>query len=487
MHIRLKLDALHVGEAINVREQEPSAARREEVVDHVRLWQAASSHHNRVDIVVGRTRTQFSLGQADCNRLKLGRNHQLASAGEHLQAGLILEVRADGDHAVQQRGFVQVNVSRRAVCNRATVNRVGRGAKSLTITTDRRIVGRGGVQHVGAVDFLGLLKGFNQAQVRRVELRLVQVVVDRLAGNSIPQGDFSVFLVVHKTLTSARVERSLTTFGLQLREAQIPHLGGTLEGHLRIVLGEHLVVLRRDHLILAFDTAKAGQEKILNGTKINSHGSCSLRDAGRASAVSAQPLVVEANHHPVIGRSRVGARATRRLRDHIGDHEREGDRGAQAVQVRTRNAGGGVTRANGKLSILTNRAAGEGAERATNVEGRAVALHHKAGVGVINHIRFNVAGRIRAGPVVAEHGALLRRGQILAAHKDAGQRGRAGGALGDVAIGSASDGHYGVAVIDCGGIASGNTAGSLSESRRAASPTLILPEAKRGIGISHGR
>ena len=107
-----------------------------------------------------------------------------------------------------------------------------------------------------------------------MELRLVQVVINRLASDGIAKRNFSMLLVVHKTLTSAVVESGLAAFSLQLREAQIPHFSGTFQRHLGVMLGEDLVVLRWDHLVLAFNTTQAGEEQVFNSRKINSHGSC---------------------------------------------------------------------------------------------------------------------------------------------------------------------------------------------------------------------
>ena len=73
-----------------------------------------------------------------------------------------------------------------------------------------------------------------------------------------------MLLVVDITLTSAVVESGLAAFGLKLREAQIPHFGGTFQSHARLMLGENLVVLRRNLLVLAFNAAKSRQEKVFN-------------------------------------------------------------------------------------------------------------------------------------------------------------------------------------------------------------------------------
>ena len=118
------------------------------------------------------------------------------------------------------------------------------------------------------------MEALDQAQVRRVELRLVEVVVNGFASDRITKADFRMFLVVNVTLTGAVVESGLTAFSLQLGKTQEAEFRRALKRQLRIVLREDFVVLRRDHLILAFDTTKARQEKVFDSRKINSH--CSL-------------------------------------------------------------------------------------------------------------------------------------------------------------------------------------------------------------------
>ena len=109
---------------------------------------------------------------------------------------------------------------------------MGRGAKSHTVTANSRVIRLSGVQDVRAVDFLGLMEALNQAEVRRHELGLVEVVVDGLAGDRVAESNFSMLLVVHVTLASAVVESSLAAFSLQLRQAEEPHFGGALKSHL---------------------------------------------------------------------------------------------------------------------------------------------------------------------------------------------------------------------------------------------------------------
>ena len=73
-----------------------------------------------------------------------------------------------------------------------------------------------------------------------------------------------MLLVVNVTLTSAVIKGSLTAFGLKLSETQETHLSGALQSHLRLMLRKDLVVLRWDHLVLAFNPTESGEQKVLN-------------------------------------------------------------------------------------------------------------------------------------------------------------------------------------------------------------------------------
>ena len=80
-----------------------------------------------------------------------------------------------------------------------------------------------------------------------------------------------MLLVIHITLASAIVESGLTAFGLELSQTQITHFSRAFEGHAALVLGENFVILRWDHLVLAFNPTEAGEQKVFNRRKINSH------------------------------------------------------------------------------------------------------------------------------------------------------------------------------------------------------------------------
>ena len=86
-----------------------------------------------------------------------------------------------------------------------------------------------------------------------------------------------MLLVIDVTLASAVVESGLAAFSLQLSKTQETHFRSALKRHFGIVFRENLVVLRRDHLILAFNPTETGEEKVFDGTKINSHWSLLLK------------------------------------------------------------------------------------------------------------------------------------------------------------------------------------------------------------------
>ena len=138
--------------------------------------------------------------------------------------------------------------------------------QSLAVTANRGVVGGGSVQDVRAVDFLGLGEALHQAEVRWLELGLVQVVVNSFTSDRIAEADFCMLLVVDVTLTSIVVESSLTAFGFQLSVAEEAHFSGAFQSHFRVVLGEDFVVLCRNLLVLAFNSTEAGEQKVFDGT-----------------------------------------------------------------------------------------------------------------------------------------------------------------------------------------------------------------------------
>ena len=214
-----------------------------------------------------------------------------------------------------------------------------RGAQRDAIARNGRIVCRRGVQQIGAVDFLRLREGFHEAQVRRRELRLVQVVVDRLARDRVAKADFDVLLIVDEALAGVVVELNRAALGLELREPKEPHFGGAFQRHVRVCRLEHLVPLRGNLRVLSFDAPEAGKEKVADGGKIDSHLPVSLRNAGRSGAVGAQDFIVEADDQEIVVRRGVGSVLARRVLNHVQNDERIGDGRADAGEIRAGNAG----------------------------------------------------------------------------------------------------------------------------------------------------
>ena len=165
LHVGFEAHALHIRQAIDVRQQEPCTRRGQEVVDHVAFRQAAGRHHDRVDVVVCRARTEFRLGKADRDGLQRRRDNKTTTAGEDLQASLILEVRPDRDHRVQKRSFVKINLNSRRIRNGAAVDRVRRAQQRNAVAANRGIIRRRRVKNIRAIDLLGLLERFHQAEV----------------------------------------------------------------------------------------------------------------------------------------------------------------------------------------------------------------------------------------------------------------------------------------------------------------------------------
>jgi hypothetical protein len=71
-----------------------------------------------------------------------------------------------------------------------------------------------------------------------------------------------VLLVVDVALAGAVVELRLTAFGLQLRESEVAHFGGTLKGQLRVELREDFIPLSGDLFVLACNATESRQEQV---------------------------------------------------------------------------------------------------------------------------------------------------------------------------------------------------------------------------------
>src|ERR1700749_213100 len=93
-----------------------------------------------------------------------------------------------------------------------------------TIADLRAVVGEAQVEDVRALDFLELSEGFLELQVRRVELSLVQVVIDGLARDRVAKGYFDMHECPGKALTSVIVELGSGAFVLEERKGDKRHL-----------------------------------------------------------------------------------------------------------------------------------------------------------------------------------------------------------------------------------------------------------------------
>jgi hypothetical protein len=80
---------------------------------------------------------------------------------------------------------------------------VSRREERLAVAAESCLVDEAEVEDAGRVDFLRLVEGFLQTKVRRIELRLVEIVVDRRPGDGIAERDFQMRLVVDEALTRA--------------------------------------------------------------------------------------------------------------------------------------------------------------------------------------------------------------------------------------------------------------------------------------------
>ena len=151
------------------------------------------------------------------------------------------------------------------------------GQERHAVAADVRVVGRGTVQHVRRVDFLGLLERVLQAQVRRGELRLIEIVGDGLAGDRVAQTNLERLVVEDEPLAGVVVHGGRAALELQLRQADVPHFGGALDAHLRRSALQVFRPLARDHLVFAFDTTKARAGQVVKGRYIDCHWSVPLK------------------------------------------------------------------------------------------------------------------------------------------------------------------------------------------------------------------
>ena len=98
-----------------------------------------------------------------------------------------------------------------------------RAQQGDTVAADRGVVCGRIIEHRGAEDFLGLREAALEAKVGRPELRLVEVVRDRVPGDRVAETDTDMKLVVNEGLAGGVVERRLAAVGLELCQRQEPH------------------------------------------------------------------------------------------------------------------------------------------------------------------------------------------------------------------------------------------------------------------------
>src|SRR5512139_1157576 len=100
---------------------------------------------------------------------------------------------------------------------------MGRREEGYAGAADGGVKRGAGIEDVGPVNLFGLYKAFHKAVIRRSKLCLVQVVVNRLAGDSVAKTNFLVYFVIHISLWRCVVERGWRTLFLQLCVAEVPH------------------------------------------------------------------------------------------------------------------------------------------------------------------------------------------------------------------------------------------------------------------------
>src|SRR5215469_4896815 len=132
----------------------------------------------------------------------------------------------------------------------------------LLIAADGCLIDKSEIEYREAVDFLRLIKGLLQAEVRRIELTLVKTVVDCRPGNGIAKRNFGVRLVPHEALAGPIVEGGGTALVFEASKREVAVFGRALDRLLGFDVLEDLVVLARNLLIFSSDGAQAGEQEI---------------------------------------------------------------------------------------------------------------------------------------------------------------------------------------------------------------------------------
>ena len=238
-----------MNQPLDIRGEEPSEVGCQEIQHNETLWQTAGQRQDGVHVVVGGARAQFRLGEADRDGFEIRRNDKASCTRQNTKAALVDELRADVRHISKQRQFVQALWRVGRICPCAAVVGMNGREKGNTIADDRLLIGGAEVEDVRALDFLELGECLLEFQVRRVELRLVEIVVDGFAGDRVAERDFQVDECPSKSLASVVVELSRGAFVFQIGKGHKRHLGGAFDRHVRLVGGEDLVPLSWNHIV----------------------------------------------------------------------------------------------------------------------------------------------------------------------------------------------------------------------------------------------
>ena len=244
----------------DVRGEKPREVAGQEVEDDEPFRQAAREREDRVDVVVRRARPQLGLGQPDSDALEVRRDDQLARPRQDAKPTLVDELGADVGHVREQRRLVQRLGDARGIGPGAAVVGMRGREQRDAVADDRCDVGGAEVQDVGALDFLELGERFLELQVGRIELRLVEQVIDGLAGDGVAQRHLDMHERPGETFAGVVVELGGGTLVLEEGQRHEGHLGRSLDRHVRLVRLEDFVPLPRDHVVRAADVEQAGEK-----------------------------------------------------------------------------------------------------------------------------------------------------------------------------------------------------------------------------------
>src|SRR5882724_3557722 len=135
-----------------------------------------------------------------------------------------------------------------------------RSEQSLAVADLAGIVDVSQIENVGSLDFLELGKRLLQLQIGRIELSLVQIVIDRLTGDRVSEGNFDMHKCPREALAGIVVELSCRTLIFEEWQRDKCHLSRALDRHGRFVRLEDLVPLSGNHVVAATDIEQSGQK-----------------------------------------------------------------------------------------------------------------------------------------------------------------------------------------------------------------------------------